>query len=55
MAKDDDFIEKFKKQIDLLKNLEKAVQDAIGRAHRKLEELNRGEPIEKVFAVPPEK
>ena len=35
MAKDDDFIEKFKKQIDLLKNLEKAVQDALGRAHQK--------------------
>ncbi len=55
MAKDDDFIEKFKKQIDLLKNLEKAVQDAIGRAHHKLAELNREEPIEKVFGKPPKK
>jgi hypothetical protein len=55
MAKDDDFIEKFKKQIDLLKNLEKAVQDALGRAHQKLAELNRGEDIKKVFSSPPKK
>jgi hypothetical protein len=55
MAKDDDFIEKFKKQIDLLKNLEKAVQDALGRAHQKLAELNRGESIEKIFSAPPKK
>jgi hypothetical protein len=55
MAKDDDLIEKLKKQIHLLNNLENAVTDAIGRANRKLEELRRGEPIEKVFAVSPKK
>ena len=55
MAKDDDLIDKLKKQIDLLNNLENAVKDAIGSAHRKLEELRRGEPIEKVFAVSPKK
>ena len=31
MAKDDDLIEKLKKQIDLLNNLENAVTDAIGK------------------------
>ncbi|HWY82603.1 MAG TPA: hypothetical protein VNY10_11860 [Roseiarcus sp.] len=55
MAIDDDFVKNFKKQIDLLKSLEKAVQDAIGRANEKLDELNRGERIEKVFGTRPEK
>jgi hypothetical protein len=55
MAKDDDFIEKFEKQIDLLRNLEKAVQDAIGRARKKLADLKSGKDIEEVFPDPPEK
>jgi hypothetical protein len=52
MAKDDEFKEKFKKQIDLLQNLEKAVQEALKRAGDKLAALERGEPVEKVFGQP---
>ena len=55
MAIDDDFVKKFQKQIDLLKSLDTAVQDAIRRANQKLDELNRGEPIEKVFGAPRKK
>jgi hypothetical protein len=55
MAKDAEFKEMFKKQIHLLENLEKAVQEALKRAGDKLAALERGEPIEKVFGKPTEK
>jgi hypothetical protein len=52
---DDEFIKKFHSQIFLLKNMEKAVQKAIGDAHDdlKLFEANRGKKVEDV--IRPEK
>jgi len=54
MEIDEGFIGKFKIQIEVLKGVEKAVQDAIARANQNLKRIEDGEPIEKVFApVPP--
>jgi len=53
MAIDEKLLESFQDQIDVLKSVEKAVQDAIGRANTRLALLNkpenRGKNIEDVF------
>lgn len=46
---ENDFIEKFDMQIHVLKTLRERVQDAIGRAEKKLKQVNDGEPFEDVF------
>ncbi|CAH2405005.1 hypothetical protein [Mesorhizobium ventifaucium] len=53
----DEFIKNFQNQIYALKSLEKKIQDAIVRGNYELEQLNKnkGEPVEKVFRVPPKK
>jgi hypothetical protein len=53
MAIDEKFLKSFEDQIDVLKSVEKAVQDAIGRANARLALLNkpehRGKNIEDVL------
>jgi hypothetical protein len=53
MAIDEKLLKSFQDQIDALKNVEKAVHDAIGRANTRLGLLNkpenRGKNIEDVF------
>lgn len=54
MAVDNDFIERFEKEIELLKDLQKAASDGIERAEKRLERIRNGEPREVVFGrVPP--
>jgi hypothetical protein len=55
MAIDKDaFVKGFQQQIQLLMDLDKEVQAAIGRANKNLKRINDGEPIETVFGpVPP--
>ncbi|RWP35714.1 MAG: hypothetical protein EOR04_30505 [Mesorhizobium sp.] len=49
MAIDKDFVKRFKEQIGVLKNMERAVQKAIERAEGRLKQIEAGEPIERVF------
>ncbi|WP_287172618.1 hypothetical protein [Mesorhizobium sp.] len=50
----DDFIERFEKEIKLLKDLQKSASDAIETAEKRLERIRNGEPREVVFGrVPP--
>ncbi|WP_166488070.1 MULTISPECIES: hypothetical protein [Mesorhizobium] len=54
MAVDNDFIERFEKEIKLLKDLQKAASDSIERAEKRLERIRNGEHREVVFGrVPP--
>jgi hypothetical protein len=47
---ENDFMKKFDMQIHVLKTLQERVQDAIGRAEKKLKQVNDdGEPFEDVF------
>ena len=50
----DDFIERFEKEIKLLKDLQKSASDAVETAEKRLERIRNGEPREVVFGrVPP--
>ena len=59
MAIDDKLLKSFQDQIDALKGVEKAVQDAIGRANIRLGLLNKPENrdknIEDIFGAVPSK
>ena len=55
MAIEKDFIDRFQQQIDLLKNLEQAVQDAIVRAEGQIKKMRDGESMEQVFGPVPSK
>jgi hypothetical protein len=43
------FMKKYEMQIGVLKTLQERVADAIGRAEKKLKQVNDGEPFEDVF------
>jgi tetrahydromethanopterin S-methyltransferase subunit A len=55
MAIEKEFIDRFQQQIDLLKNLEKAIQDAIVRADGKIKKMRDGKSMEEVFGPAPPK
>ncbi|WP_324764973.1 hypothetical protein SO078_29280 (plasmid) [Sinorhizobium meliloti] len=53
----DDFIERFQKEIGILKNLQERVGEAIGRAEGRLRQVvEEGKSVEDVFGpIPPKK
>jgi hypothetical protein len=53
MEIDKESIKNFEDQIDLLKSLKESIEGAIDRANDRLKLLKKGEPIEKVFELPP--
>ncbi|WP_331372729.1 hypothetical protein [Sinorhizobium chiapasense] len=56
MAVDYEFIERFEKEIKVLRDLQKAAEDAIERAQNRIERMRNGESKEDVFGpVPPKK
>lgn len=56
MADDADFIERFEKEIKVLRDLQKAAGDAIERAESRIARMRNGESKEDVFGpIPPKK
>lgn len=52
----EEFIERFKLQIRSFEGMQKSLQEGIDRAKQNLKRIDEdGEPIEKVFGVPPKK
>ncbi|WEX89668.1 hypothetical protein PZN02_004974 [Sinorhizobium garamanticum] len=56
MAVDYEFIERFEKEIKVLRDLQKAAEDAIERAENRIARIRHGESKEDVFGpIPPKK
>jgi hypothetical protein len=55
MAIDQDFVKNFRDQILVLEGIKKAVKEGIRDAKQKLDRIEKGEPMDKVFGVPPKK
>lgn len=55
MAIDNDFIDRFKDQTKLLRNLQTRVNEAVDRADDAIKKLEAGVPKEEIFGVPRKK
>jgi hypothetical protein len=55
MPNDDDFMENFAREIELLRNLQKQSTDALRRAEDRFERMRNGESKEQVFGNTPPK
>lgn len=56
MAVDQDFIERFQKETNLLKNLQKRISEAIDRAEDRIAKMKEGKlSKEEIFGAPPKK
>jgi hypothetical protein len=53
MDMNQDFIDRFEKEIEFLKRFQKAAGDAVKRAEDRLKEMKPGKSIEEVFGPPP--
>jgi hypothetical protein len=52
MANDEDFVNSFEHQTELLRQLKKRVDEALARAEANLDSLQNGVPKEKIFGMP---